>query len=70
MVVQVYHALKVSILTGLVVEGYTQSMYEYPYVMYNLPHSYMHVLDYTSMHGTFCSQWPRGCFSVSVTNSE
>ena len=47
MAVQVYHAVKakmLSILTGLVVEGSTQScIFEYPYVMYNLPHSYMQI---------------------------
>ena len=31
-----------SILTGLVVEGYTQPMYEYPYVMYNLATPVLH----------------------------
>ena len=54
MAVQVYHAVKAKMLSilGLVVEGY---VFEYPYVKYNLPLSYMHILDYTSMHGTFCS---------------
>ena len=38
------------------------------YVMYNLPHCYMHISNSTSVHGIFCSQWPRGGFSVLVTN--
>ena len=48
----------------------TNHVSEYPYVMYNLPHSYMHFVHYTNVHGTFRSQWPRGCFSVLVTNHD
>ena len=40
------------------------------YVMYNLPHSYIHISNSTSVHGIFCSQWPRGCFSVLVTDDD
>ena len=48
----------------------TNHVSEYLYVMYNLLYSYMHFVHYTSVHGTFCNQWPRGHFNVLVTNDD